>query len=196
TRDFRRQVYATAERQTPLAAVLSCIDSRVPAELVFDLGIGDIFSVRVAGNVSGSKSLGSIEYGVGVAGVKLVLVLGHTRCGAVASSVQLLGNDRNVEMETGCQHLHTIVDEIAPCIGGAELSNLKTFNDMERESFVDEIAKRNVLRTVQEIVHRSAAVRQAIDDGKLLVVGAMYDVRSGSIDFLMEHAQPTPRVAS
>ncbi len=78
TRDFRRQVYATAERQTPLAAVLSCIDSRVPAELVFDWGIGDIFSVRVAGNVLGSKSLGSLEYGVGVAGVKLVLVLGHT----------------------------------------------------------------------------------------------------------------------
>ncbi len=96
---------ATADGQTPLAAILSCIDSRVPAELVFDLGIGDIFSIRVAGNVIGSKSLGSIEYGVGVAGVKLVLVLGHTRCGAVTSSVQLLGDNKNVEQETGCQHL-------------------------------------------------------------------------------------------
>jgi carbonic anhydrase len=116
TRDFRRQIDATAEGQTPLAAILSCIDSRVPAELVFDLGIGDIFSVRVAGNVIGSKTLGSIEYGVGVAGVKLVLVLGHTRCGAVTSSVKLLGAKKNVQQETGCEHLHTIVDEIAPCI--------------------------------------------------------------------------------
>jgi carbonic anhydrase len=186
TRDFRRQVDATAKGQTPFAAVLSCIDSRVPAELVFDLGIGDIFSVRVAGNVFGSKSLGSIEYGVGVAGVKLVLVLGHTRCGAVTSSVQLLGDNRNVEQETGCQHLHTIVDEIAHSIDSTELSNFKEFDATERESFVDEIAIRNVQRTVQEIIHRSKVIQQAVSDGKVLVVGAMYDVKSGNIEFLMD----------
>ena len=125
SRDFGRQVGATAGGQTPIAAVLSCIDSRVPAELVLDLGIGDIFSVRVAGNVIGSKSLGSLEYAVCVAGVKLVLVLGHTRCGAVTSSVQLLGENKNVEEATGCENLHTIVDEIEPCISKAELPKLR-----------------------------------------------------------------------
>ncbi len=190
TRDFKRQVGATAEGQTPLAAILSCIDSRVPAELVFDLGIGDIFSIRVAGNVIGSKSLGSIEYGVGVAGVKLVLVLGHTRCGAVTSSVQLLSENKNVEQATGCQHLHTIVDEIAPCLDSRELAKLSDCSKAEQESFVDEIAKRNVLRTVHEITQRSNAIRQAVDAGKVLVLGALYDVKSGNIEFLPE--QPIP----
>jgi carbonic anhydrase/SulP family sulfate permease len=190
TRDFRRQVDATAEGQTPLAAVLSCIDSRVPAELVFDLGIGDIFSIRVAGNVVGSKSLGSIEYGVGIAGVKLVLVLGHTRCGAVTSSVQLISDNKNVEQETGCQHLQKIVDEIAPCIDRADLARFRALDATERDSFVDEVARRNVLRTVREITERSIAIRQAVNEGKALVVGAVYDVKSGSIEFLMEQEQP------
>ncbi len=194
TRDFRRQVDATAMSQTPLAAILSCIDSRVPAELVFDLGIGDIFSVRVSGNVIGSKSLASIEYGVGVAGVKLVLVLGHTRCGAVTASVQMLGDNKSVEQETGCQHLQKIVDEIAPCIDRAELTHFKEFNATENESFVDEVAKRNVLRTVREITERSTAIRNAVNDGKVLVVGAVYDVKSGNIDFLNEQASLTARI--
>lgn len=188
TRDFRRQVDATAMSQTPLAAILSCIDSRVPAELVFDLGIGDIFSVRVAGNVIGSKSLASIEYGVDVAGVKLVLVLGHTRCGAITSSVELLGENKNTEQETGCQHFRKIVDEIAPCVERTELSNFKELNTTERESFVDQVAVRNVLRTVREITERSTAIRNAVNDGKVLVVGAVYDVKTGNIDFLNEQA--------
>ena len=191
TRDFRRQVDATAGGQTPLAAILSCIDSRVPAELVFDLGIGDIFSVRVAGNVIGSKSLGSIEYAVGVAGVKLVLVLGHTRCGAVTSSVQLLGENKNVEQETGCQHLQKIVDEIAPCLDGSDLARFNQSSETEREAFIDEVAQRNVLRTVREITERSAAIRRAVDNGQAIVVGAVYDVKSGNIIFLNEQAQPT-----
>ncbi|MFT5525585.1 MAG: carbonic anhydrase, partial [Pirellulaceae bacterium] len=105
SRDLGRQVDGTADGQNPLAVVLSCIDSRVPAELILDVGIGDIFSVRVAGNVIGTKSLGSMEYGVAVAGVKLVLVLGHTRCGAVTSSVKLLGQGQKASDATNCQHL-------------------------------------------------------------------------------------------
>ena len=186
SRDFERQVDATAGGQTPLAAILSCIDSRVPAELVFDLGIGDIFSIRVAGNVIGTKSLGSIEYGVGVAGVKLVLVLGHTRCGAVTASVQLLSDNKNVEQETGCQHLHTIVDEIGHCIDGDDFKRYKETNQAEKEALVDEVASRNVLRTVHEITARSAVIRQAVADGKTMVVGALYDVKSGEIKFLSE----------
>ncbi len=194
SRDFGRQVGATAAGQTPLAAILSCIDSRVPAELVFDLGIGDIFSVRVAGNVIGSKSLGSIEYGVGVAGVKLVLVLGHTRCGAVTASVQLLGDNKNVEQETGCQHLHTIVDEIAPCLDAADYRQFKQMDQAEKETFVDQVASRNVRRTVQQIVERSAVIRQAVAEGRVLVVGAVYDVKSGEIEFLSEEAMPADAV--
>ncbi len=106
SRDFKRQVDSTAKEQNPLAAVLSCIDSRVPAELVFDLGLGDIFSIRVAGNVVGTKSLASIEYGVAVTGMKLVLVFGHTRCGAVTSSVDLIS--RHQDIDTG-HRLHTPV---------------------------------------------------------------------------------------
>lgn len=183
-RDLRRQVDATAAGQTPLATILSCIDSRVPIELVFDLGIGDVFSVRVAGNVIGTKSLASIEYGVVVAGVKLVLVLGHTRCGAVTSSLQLLSDNKNVEQETGSRHLQKIVDEIAPSVERAEFADFKSFGAGEQESFVDEVAKRNVLRTVDEIVARSAAISQAVNEGKVLVVGAIYDVKSGDIEFL------------
>jgi len=187
TRDYLRQVDATADAQTPLATILSCIDSRVPAELVFDVGIGDIFSVRVAGNVVGTKSLGSIEYGVGVAGVKLVVVLGHTRCGAVTSSVQLLTENKNVEEETGCQHLQKIVDEIAPCLEGEDPSKLAERSG--DEEFIDEIARRNVLRTVDAIISRSDVIRKAVESEKIKVVGAIYDVKSGNIEFLSE--QPT-----
>lgn len=184
TRDFRRQIDETAGSQTPIAAILSCIDSRVPAELVFDLGIGDIFSVRVAGNVIGSKSLGSLEYGVGVAGVKLVVVLGHTRCGAVTSSVQLVADNKNAAEVTGCEHLHTIVDEIAPSINKDQVEGYKNANASEQESVVDEVAKLNVLRTVNAIIQRSQAIKRAVDNGSVLVVGAIYDVKTGKIEFI------------
>ncbi|MDG2222262.1 MAG: SulP family inorganic anion transporter [Rubripirellula sp.] len=195
TRDFGRAVGATAGGQTPLAAVLSCIDSRVPSELVFDLGIGDIFSVRVAGNVIGTKSLASLEYGVNVASIKLVLVLGHTRCGAVTSSVELVSNQANVVETTGCEHLQSIVDEIAPNMTEDELSRFKTISSDEQEQFVDEVAKRNVLRTVQQIIDRSEAVRKAVEDGRLAVVGAIYDVKTGQIEFMQEDGQTAGSIA-
>ncbi len=184
TRDFGRQVGATAQGQNPLAVVLSCIDSRVPAELVFDLGIGDIFSVRVAGNVIGTKSLGSIEYGTAVAGSKLVLVLGHTRCGAVTSSTQFFGSNQDVTQVTGCSHLHSIVDEIQHSTNAEECRRANEMTQEEREAFIDEVAKRNVLRTVDEIVKRSEAIREAMNAGRVMVVGALYDVKSGEIEFL------------
>lgn len=186
TRDFSRQVGATAGGQNPLAAVLSCIDSRVPAELVLDLGIGDIFSVRVAGNIIGTKSLGSIEYGVVVAGVKLVVVLGHTRCGAVTSSVKLLCDNQDVQEVTGCAHLPSIVEEIKPNFAIDECHLLKNVTDAEQEAFIDEVAKRNVLRTVEEITKRSDAIRKIQETGEVMVVGALYDVKSGKIDFYVD----------
>jgi carbonic anhydrase/SulP family sulfate permease len=189
TRDFGRQVDVTAGGQTPLAAILSCIDSRVPAELVFDLGIGDIFSIRVAGNVIGRKSLGSIEYAVSVAGVKLVLVLGHTRCGAVTSSVQMLGDKTDVQQATGCEHLQVIIDEIAPSIDDTEFRPFKEMDRHSQEQFVDQVARRNVRRTVREITARSTVIRTAVETGNVIVAGALYDVKSGEIEFLTEDTQ-------
>ena len=183
-RDFSRQVAATAAGQNPLAAVLSCIDSRVPTELVFDLGIGDIFSVRVAGNIIGSKSLGSLEYGVAVAGSKLLLVMGHTRCGAVTSSIQLVCDQKDVVEATGCPHLPPIVSEVSESFSMTECQQFKEQSNEEREEFIDDIAKRNVMHTVNQILERSEPIRKLQEEGKVLVMGAMYDVKSGQVEFL------------
>ncbi|TWU43255.1 Carbonic anhydrase 2 [Novipirellula aureliae] len=183
-RDLGRQVNATAAGQSPLAAVLSCIDSRVPAELIFDVGVGDIFSARVAGNVVGTKSLGSLEYAVGVAGVKLLVVLGHTRCGAVTSSVELISTGQNAMSATGCQHLQAIVDEIAPSMPEFRSLSIDSLTPTEVEALVDDVARRNVQHTADQILSRSEVIRSAVAQGRAKVVGAMYDVRSGKIEFL------------
>lgn len=184
TRDFNRQVTATANGQYPLAAVLSCIDSRVPTELVFDSGIGDIFSVRVAGNIIGTKSLGSLEYAAIVSGVKLIVVLGHTRCGAVTASVQFMCDQKSPDEVTGCSHLSSITDEINRGVELTECVRLNAISEEEKERFIDDIAERNVQRTVQEIVARSEGIEKAVTAGELMVVGALYDVKSGRIEFL------------
>ena len=188
TRDFGRQMGETAKGQHPMAVVLGCIDSRVPVELVFDLGIGDIFSCRIAGNVLGARALGSIEYGVAIAGVKLVLVMGHTRCGAVTSSVQLLSVDQDPARATGCSHLQSIVEEIGKCLDPDEYPSADSEDSQDFDAFVDEVARRNVLRTVQTITEKSEAIRNAADEGRIMVVGAMYDVTSGDISFLSKEA--------
>ena len=183
-RDLGKQVNSTAAGQNPMAAVLSCIDSRVPAELVLDLGVGDIFSVRVAGNVIGTKSLGSLEYAVGVAGVKLVLVMGHTRCGAVTSSVKLVAAGQDAMSVTGCQHLQSIVDEIAPSVTGVTAEALDQLPPEEFETFVDEVAANNVIHTAKQIVSRSDVIRAAVVEGRVKVIGCLYDVKSGDIRFI------------
>lgn len=183
-RDLGRQVGATAAGQNPLAVILSCIDSRVPAELIFDLGVGDIFSVRVAGNVIGTKSLGSMEYAVAVAGVKLVCVLGHTRCGAVTSSVNLVAQGVKASAVTGCQHLQAIVDEVATSVPELSSDALEQMTPEDREELVDSVAARNVLHTAQLVVQRSAVIRQSIKEGGVKIIGAMYDVKTGRIEFL------------
>jgi len=189
-RDLMRQVKSTADGQSPMAAIMSCIDSRVPAELVFDLGVGDIFSVRVAGNVVGRKSLGSLEYAVKVAGVKVVLVLGHTRCGAVTSSSQMIASGTDVVAATGCQNLNAIVDEVRPCVESKLSAERNRFFDSEDGSvsisgeLVDEIAELNVLRSVDEILSRSTVIAEAANAGQVTVRGAIYDVNTGQVRFL------------
>ena len=192
SRDLGRQLHATAMGQHPLAVVLSCIDSRTPSELIFDLGLGDIFSVRVAGNVSSPKVLGSMEYGCAVAGAKLILVVGHTKCGAVTAAVNLTCSTQNAEEATGCQHLESIVSDIQQSIDQPTCQRMEHATPQERSEFTDSVAQRNVLRVVQEVVEQSHTIRQLVEAGRLAVVGAMYDVATGRIDFLIEDAIGLP----
>ncbi|HYD47337.1 MAG TPA: SulP family inorganic anion transporter [Terriglobales bacterium] len=185
SRDLGRQLTATADGQHPLAVVVSCIDSRTPAEIIFDLGLGDIFSVRIAGNVVSRKILGSVEYASAVAGAKLILVVGHTRCGAVGAAVELTRIGADPLQTTGCQHLGPIVEEIRHSID--ESCHALT-SDAEKAAFADNVARRNALHTVQQIAEQSQTIRKLLDEGRVAVLGAVYDVASGKIDFLTDTA--------
>lgn len=186
TRDLSRQVLVTAPGQHPLAVVLSCIDSRTPAELLFDLGLGDIFSIRMAGNVTSSKVLGSMEYGCAVAGAKLILVMGHTRCGAVTAAVELACTHNNAELATGCQHLQPIVADIQQSIEEATCNRVRSANPAEKNALIDRVARRNVEREMARIVEESDTIRGLVESRRIAVTGAMYDVSTGAIEFLDE----------
>ncbi len=198
TRDLIRQARATAEGQHPLAVVLSCIDSRTPAELIFDLGMGDIFSVRIAGNVTSWKVLASAEYGCAVAGAKLILVMGHTRCGAVTAAVNLIGEVRTAAEATGCQHLDHILKDIQQSTDPATCRAVEARPAAEKQSFVDAVARRNVLRVVEQMREQSRTLDGLVREGRVAIVGAMYDVVTGEIEFLaedeMNHRMPTEPV--
>ncbi len=183
TRDLSRQLQATAQGQHPLAVVLSCIDSRTPSELILDLGLGDIFSVRIAGNVISAKVLGSMEYGCAVAGAKLIVVIGHTQCGAVTAAVNLAGSQLNAEQTTGCQHLQPIIHEIQQAIDPETYQHLTGCPDAERADFINAVACRNVSHSVASILRQSRTIHQLVQDGRIAVVGAMYDVVTGRIVF-------------
>ena len=186
TRDLGRQVLATGGGQHPLAVVLSCIDSRTPAELVFDLGLGDIFSIRIAGNVTSRKVLASAEYGCAVAGAKVILVMGHTRCGAVTAAVNLIGDVRTPADATGCQHLEHIVNDIQQSTDPIACRGAKEAPVAEKQSFVDAVARRNVLRVVERMRKQSQTLDGLVREGRIVIVGAMYDVVTGEIEFLVE----------
>ncbi len=183
TRDLGRQIDASAKGQHPLAVILSCIDSRTPSEIIFDLGLGDVFSVRVAGNVTSPKVLGSMEYGVAVAGAKLILVLGHTQCGAVNASVNFACTETSAMSVTGCEHLEPIVHEIQQAIPPESREKYLRSDEGQKSQFVNDIAVQNVRRSVHQILSQSAAIRRLVDSGQIRVIGGMYDVASGRIDF-------------
>jgi len=184
TRDLGRQVQSTASGQHPLAVVLSCIDSRAPAELIFDTGLGDIFSVRVAGNITSRKVLGSMEYATAVAGVKLILVMGHTRCGAVTAAVDLVGSSGTAAEATGCQHLDPIIGEIQQSVDPLECKGLGDLPPAEKRAFVDGVARRNVSRVVEAVLHQSETINALVREGKIMILGAVYDVVTGDIEYL------------
>lgn len=182
-RDYRRQVEATALGQTPMAVMLSCIDSRAPAEHIFDMGIGDMFNVRIAGNVGRDKVVGSIEYACKAAGAKLIVVMGHTGCGAVTSAVSLMGESRRPSEVTGCQHIDSLVDQIQEAIDPDQPRPPKE-DEKAMRVYIDEVARRNVVRTIEGIRGRSQTLRELLDAGSIDIIGAMYNVHTGAVEFL------------
>lgn len=186
SRDYGRQMDSTAKGQHPLAVVLSCIDSRTPAEIIFDLGLGDIFSVRVAGNVSSPKIIGSIEYGCAVAGAKLVLVMGHTRCGAVTAAVDFACTKADAAKVTGCSHLPPIIKDIQQSIDERTCELVDKMPADQKSTYVDDVARRNVLYTTRKILEESPVLRELVQQGRIQVVGAIYDIVSGRIDYLAQ----------
>jgi carbonic anhydrase len=165
-RDLHAKVKETSEGQNPYAVVLSCIDSRVPVELAFDQGIGDIFSARVAGNIVNEDVLGSIEYACGVAGSKAILVLGHTKCGAVTSAC------KGVELG----NITALLSKVKPAISEVE----KRLGTVE----VEEVTKSNVHQSIKEIREKSTILADLENEGKITIVGAVYHVEDGSVTFL------------
>ncbi len=179
-RDLGRQISATAKGQHPIAAILHCIDSRSPAELLFDLGLGDIFSIRVAGNIATDEVLGSMEFATAVAGAKLVVVLGHTRCGAVGAALQAACHP-DVPVAPECTHLASIVNSIGRMVDQSMCSLPADAPLGRQEAVADELGRRNVMQVVREIRRRSSVIERLVAEGRVGIVGMMYDVATGEV---------------
>jgi len=191
TRDIDRQLLGASIGQYPMAVVLSCIDSRSPVELIFDLSIGDIFSVRIAGNVVSRKVLGSIEYSCAVAGAKLVLVMGHTSCGAVKASVDFLCNRQTVAEATGCANLDSLIWEIQKSINHKECKHIKDWSEGQKEDYLNDVAYRNVLHTMAKIRKNSSTLDGLVKRGKIAIVGGMYNISTANVSFFQTHDSGT-----
>ncbi len=187
-RIYATQLETAGQGQFPFAAVLSCIDSRAPVETILDLGLGDIFSVRIAGNVVGPKVLGSLEYACGVAGSKLILVLGHTKCGAVTATVNFTCSGEKAEEVTGCRHLEAIIERVSTSIDRDRCAVLSQLSPEQRASFVEDVAKANVLHSIELIMAESPILNRLASEGKIAIVGGMYNVASGAVEFYVDRA--------
>lgn len=172
-RSVIEQVKATATGQYPFACVLSCIDSRVPVEMVFDQGVGDLFSARIAGNFVNDDILGSMEFACKLAGSKVIMILGHTSCGGVKGACD------NAELGL----LTQMLAKIKPAVDA-----IKTEPGTDRSSknkvFVNTVAAENVRLNVRAVAERSSVLKELVDAGDLIVVGAMYDVASGVVSMV------------
>jgi carbonic anhydrase/SulP family sulfate permease len=187
-RDLCGTLSGESSAEHPMAVVFSGIDPRTPAELIFDLGLGDIFSVRVAGNVVGPKILGSLEYGCIVGGAKLIVVLGHTNSGLMKCAVEFACSKQNAEQLTGCPHLESILHEIQQSIEMSQCQHLENGSPENQLEFIDATARRNVIHTVQQVVQQSPAIRRLIDTKQIAIIGAILDIKTGKVDFLAEEA--------
>jgi len=173
-RNFLQQVNETKEGQFPFATILSCMDSRTSAELIFDQGLGDIFSIRIAGNVLNDDIVGSIEFATKVVGTKIILVLGHTKCGAIVGAC----NSVKLGKLTG------LLDKIKPAIDSE--TETKDNRTGANKDYVNNVTKINVLQTMKLLVKESPIVAELIREGKLEIAGGLYDVETGQVDFFDE----------
>lgn len=183
SRDLLRQASATASSQFPMAVILSCIDSRAPTEMLFDLGLGDVFTIRIAGNVARDKVLGSMEYACVVSGAKLILVLGHTSCGAVSTAVDLSISNKKASEVTGCEHLDVLIEEIKQSVDHSAKDRSRHWTPDERRQYIDETAYRNILHSIHYVKEHSSTIRALLQQGKIKIIGGMYNISSGTIDF-------------
>lgn len=174
SRDLLNQVNDTASGQYPFATILSCIDSRVSAELIFDQGVGDIFSARVAGNIVNEDLLGSIEFACKLAGTKVLVILGHTACGAVKGACDdaKLGN------------LTILLDKIKPAVNAISEPSDASLRNSSNIDFVNEVAVKNVHITIENTRKMSPVLKEMEDNGEIKIVGAMYDIKNGKVTFL------------
>ncbi|KJJ38795.1 carbonic anhydrase family protein [Aequorivita vladivostokensis] len=172
-RNLLEQVNDTSEGQFPFATILSCIDSRVSAELVFDQGLGDIFSVRIAGNFVNEDILGSMEFASKLAGTKLIVVLGHTSCGAVKGAC----DDAKMGNLTG------MLAKIKPAVESVSEPKDEGQRNSKNLDFVDAVAEKNVTLTVDNIRNMSPILKEMEDNNEIDIVGAMYDINTGAVSF-------------
>lgn len=170
-KDLLQQANETVNGQWPFATILSCIDSRTSAELIFDQGLGDIFSVRIAGNIVNTDILGSMEFACKVAGSKLIVVLGHTKCGAVKGACD------HVEMG----NLTELLSKIQPAVYEEKVTTNE--RNSNNSAFVENVSEINVKRSVKNILERSSILKQMFDNGEIGIVGAMHNLETGEVVF-------------
>lgn len=170
-RNLLQQANETRDGQWPFATILSCIDSRTSAELIFDQGLGDVFSVRIAGNIVNTDILGSMEFACKVAGSKLIVVLGHSKCGAVKGACD------HVEMG----NLTELLSKLQPAV--YQEKTTKENRTSANNPFVENVSKINVKRSVKSIIERSFILEQMVENGEIGVVGAMHNIETGKVTF-------------
>ena len=170
-RNLLQQANETSDGQHPFAVILSCIDSRTSAELIFDQGLGDVFSVRIAGNIINEDILGSMEFGCKVAGSKIIVVLGHTKCGAVKGACD------HVEMG----NLTALLTKIRPAVD--DENTVKENRNSSNSEFVEKVSAINVKRTVKAIMERSPILKEMIESGQIGIVGGTHDIATGEVEF-------------
>nr|WP_315151280.1 carbonic anhydrase family protein [uncultured Flavobacterium sp.] len=173
-RNLLQQANETSDGQHPFAVILSCIDSRTSAELIFDQGLGDVFSVRIAGNIINEDILGSMEFGCKVAGSKIIVVLGHTKCGAVKGACD------HVEMG----NLTALLTKIRPAVD--DETTTKENRNSSNPEFVENVSTINVKRTVKSIMERSPILKEMIESGEIGIVGGTHDISTGEVTFFTE----------
>ncbi|MFT5144939.1 MAG: carbonic anhydrase [Rhodothermales bacterium] len=172
-RNHALSIQATAEGQFPYAVVLGCIDSRVPHELIFDAGIGDLFSVRIAGNFINDDILGSLEFATAISGAKLIVVLGHSECGAVKGACD--------DVRLG--HLTGLLKNLAPAVASTSVRGKR---DSSNAEFVQAVAFANVRQSVKDIAAKSPVINELVKTGRATIVGGMHDLATGQVDFLVD----------